>query len=122
MFLYSAVSSPLDRSKRFTLHPRQTCSFRHQLLWEAFQPRSNYARRLVYTHISTSNYSQILIYTAECTGASWREQKCPVFEMIAKGFEPGLSHCESGILPLSYCAPHHCDCMQHNLGLYFQLV
>ena len=32
MFLYSAVSSPLDRSKRFTLFlPWQTCSFRHQL-------------------------------------------------------------------------------------------
>ena len=25
MFLYSAVSNPLDRSKRFTLHPWQTC-------------------------------------------------------------------------------------------------
>ena len=37
MFLYSAVSSPLDRSKRFTLFlPWQTCSFRHQLglSWE----------------------------------------------------------------------------------------
>ena len=32
MFLYSAVSSPLHPSKRFTLFlPRQTCSFRHQL-------------------------------------------------------------------------------------------
>ena len=32
MFLYSAVSSRLDRSKRFSLFlPRQTCSFRHHL-------------------------------------------------------------------------------------------
>ena len=32
MFLYSAVSSPLDRSNSFTLFlPWQTCSFRHQL-------------------------------------------------------------------------------------------
>ena len=32
MFLYSAESSPLDRSNRFTLFapPWQTCSFRHQ--------------------------------------------------------------------------------------------
>ena len=31
-FLYIAVSSPLDRPKRFTLSPPwQTCSFRHQL-------------------------------------------------------------------------------------------
>ena len=32
MLLYSTVSSPLDRSKSFTLFlPWQTCSFRHQL-------------------------------------------------------------------------------------------
>ena len=33
MFLYSAVSSPLDRSKGFTLFlpPRHACYFRHQL-------------------------------------------------------------------------------------------
>ena len=31
MFLYGAVSSPLDRSKRFMPHRQQTCSFRHQL-------------------------------------------------------------------------------------------
>ena len=33
MFLYSAVSSPLDRSSQSTLHftPWQTCSFQHQL-------------------------------------------------------------------------------------------
>ena len=28
-FLYNAVSSPWDCSKRFTLHPWQTCSFQH---------------------------------------------------------------------------------------------
>ena len=31
MFLYSAVSSPLDCSKRVTLHPLAACSIRHQL-------------------------------------------------------------------------------------------
>ena len=30
-FLHSAVSSPWDLSKRFTLYSRQTCSFQHQL-------------------------------------------------------------------------------------------
>ena len=40
MFLYSAVSSPLDRSKRFTLLlPWQTCSFRHQLGFSGKQVR-----------------------------------------------------------------------------------
>ena len=41
MVLYSAVSSPLDRSKRFTLSsPGRPCSFRHRtrLLLEAFYP------------------------------------------------------------------------------------
>ena len=33
-FVNGTVSSPLDRSKRFTVHPWQTCSFR--LLREAF--------------------------------------------------------------------------------------
>ena len=36
----------------------------------------------------------------------WRERKCPIFEMVAKGdSNPGSLDCESGILPLSYCAP-----------------
>ena len=72
MCLCSAVSSPLDRSKRFTLFlPRQTCSFRHRLgpLLEAFWPCRNYARKL-FVHISNTVYSQVLICTAEWTGAS----------------------------------------------------
>ena len=53
----------------------------------------NYARRLfIFNHISTAVYSQVLIYTAESTGASWREQKCPNIKTVAKeGFERGLS-------------------------------
>ena len=47
MVLYSAVSSPLDRSKR------------HAAI----------AQRL-FTHISTTVYSQVLIYTAESTEAA----------------------------------------------------
>ena len=35
-----------------------------------------------FTHISTTvYYSQVLIYMAEWTGASWGERKCPNFEM-----------------------------------------
>ena len=41
-------------------------------------------------------------------GLQWREQKCPIFEMVAKGdSNPGSLDCESGILPLSYRAPIH---------------
>ena len=36
------------------------------------------AQRL-FTHMSTTVYGQVLIYTAESTGASWRERKCPNF-------------------------------------------
>ena len=51
---------------------------------------SNFAQRLI-THISTTVYSQVLIYTAHWTEVSWRERKYPNFETVAKGFEPGLS-------------------------------
>ena len=88
MFLYSAVSSPLDRSKRFTLFlPWQTSSFRHQLGFSWKHSRissSNYAQWL-FTQMSTTIYSQVLIYSAEWTGASRRERKCPNFETVPKG-------------------------------------
>ena len=46
----------------------------------------------IFIHISTTVHSHVLIYTAEWTEASWREQKCPNFETVAKeGFEHGLS-------------------------------
>ena len=66
MFLYSAVSSLLDRIKRFTLHRLADLFIPkpNQLLSEAFQPCSNYARRLL-TQISAPVYSQVLVYTAE---------------------------------------------------------
>ena len=61
-----------------------------RLLWEAFLSRNNYARRL-FTHISTTVYNQVLIYTAESTGALRREWKCSNFEMVAKGIRTRLS-------------------------------
>ena len=39
----------------------------------------------LFTDMSTTVYSQVLIYTAESTEASWRERKCPNFEKVAKG-------------------------------------
>ena len=40
-------------------------------------------------------------------GRQWRERKCPIFETVAKGdSNPGSLDCESGVLPLSYHAPH----------------
>ena len=68
MFLHSAVSSPLDPSKRFTLFLLgQTCSFGHQLgfSWK-HSSHAAIAQRL-FTHIFTTVYRQVLIYTAEST-------------------------------------------------------
>ena len=74
MFLYSAESSPLDCSEPLHFAPWQSCSLR------------------LFTHISSTVYSQVLIYTAEWTEASWREQKFPNCEAVAKGWvEPRLS-------------------------------
>ena len=93
MFLYSAVSSPLDRSKRFTLHPWQTCSFRHQ--WPS---------------IKTTVYSQGLIYTPEWTEVSWRERKCPSFETAAKGIRTRASSIESPAFYRWATAPQRWSC------------
>ena len=57
------------------------------LLTEIFWGRqvcSNRFYSLIHSHFATV-CSQVLIYTAEWTGASWRERKCPIFEMVAKG-------------------------------------
>ena len=109
MFLNSAVSSPLDRSKRFTLFlPWQTCSFRHQLgfSWK-HSSQAAITRQWLLTHISITVYSQVLIYKAESNGASMETMKYPNFETVAKGdSNPGFLDCEPGILPLSYRAPY----------------
>ena len=69
MFLYSAVSSPLDRSKRFTLFAlpgRPVHSDTNSASPGSILAMSNYVQRLN-THISTTVYSQVLIYTDEST-------------------------------------------------------
>ena len=73
--------------------PRQTCSFRHQLdFYGKHSSHGAITAWILFTHISTIVYSQVLIYTAEWTEASRREGKCPNFETVAKGwFEPGFS-------------------------------
>ena len=88
MFLYSTVSSPLDR-----------CSFRHQLGFSS--NHSSYAAithsdySLTFPPPSIARYS--FFYTA---GAVRREQKCPNFETVAFDGDsnPGSLDCDSGIL------------------------
>ena len=72
MFLYSSVSSQLDRSKRFTLHTRQTW---HRLIavhsgTNSTSPGSILAVQqlratTIHSHFHHCLYSQILIYIAE---------------------------------------------------------
>ena len=53
------------------------------------------------THISTTVYSQVLIYTAELTRASVERPKMPNLRNGRKGdSNPGSLDCESGIIPV----------------------
>ena len=55
-----------------------------RLLWGAFI-HSAVTTRILLTHIFTTTYSMVLMYTVEWTGASWRKWKCLIFETVAKG-------------------------------------
>ena len=71
MVLYSAVSSPLDRSKRFTLSSPGRPVHSDTVLGFSWKHSSHAAiAQRLFTHISTTVYSQVLIYTAESTKAS----------------------------------------------------
>ena len=71
MVLYSAVSSPLDRSKRFTLSSPVRPVHSGTVLGFSWKHSSHAAiAQRLFTHISTTVYSQVLIYTAESTEAS----------------------------------------------------
>ena len=97
MIVYSAVSTPLDRSKRFTRYSQQSCSFlltyllltptRH--IWEALGHAEITGRRL-FIHISTTVNILISLNfyrgpTAMSTGVRWRERKFSLFETATKG-------------------------------------
>ena len=69
--LYSAVSSPLDRSKRFTLSSSGRPVHSDTVLGFSWKHSSHAAiAQRLFTRISTTVYSQVLIYTAESTEAS----------------------------------------------------
>ena len=105
----SAVSSPLDRSKRFTLFvfpDRPVLSDTNSaspgsIL--ATQQQSAKTKSLTFPPLSKARYSFIQLSQQ---GHQWRERKCPIFETVAKGYSnPGSLDCEPSILPLSYHAP-----------------
>ena len=106
-YVFISFVYPVRWTAQSTLHftpppPRQTCSFRHQLdfsgkhaIYSAIRAKTNH-----------SHFHSCLIYTAECTGALWREWKCPNFETVPNGDSiPGSLNCKSGILVPSHRAP-----------------
>ena len=62
-FLYSAISSPQDRSKRFTLYfpDRPVHSDTISASLGSIQPYATINARRLLVHISTTVYSQVLI-------------------------------------------------------------
>ena len=72
--LYSAVSSPVDRSKRFTLRP---CSFRHQV---GVSTSGDYS--ITFPPLSIARYSFIQLSELGHRGENENAQN---FETVAKG-------------------------------------
>ena len=83
---------PVTWTAQSALHfiPWRTCSFRHQLDLAMLQLR-------------------------EWTGVSWREQKCPNFEAVAKWIQTRVLSNASGILPLSYRTPQRWCVIRHKI-------
>ena len=104
MVLYSAVSSPLDRSKRFTLSSPGRPVHSDTVLGFSWKHSSHAAiAQRLFTHMSTTVYSQVLIYTAESTEASWNERKCPNFETVTTGIrnqQPTMQNCFFNAFPI----------------------
>ena len=114
MVLYSAVSSPLDRSKRFTLSSPGRPVHSDTVLGFSWKHSSHAAiAQRLFTHISITVYSQVIIYTAESTEASRSERKCPNFETVTTGIRTrALSIASPAFYQLSYSAPQQLH--QHN--------
>ena len=94
MFLYSATSSPSDRSKRCTLfalpgrpvHSDTNSASPGSIL--AMQQLRATTKSLTFPPV----YSQVLVYTAESTGASMERTKMPSLRNSSgAGFEPELT-------------------------------
>ena len=107
MVLYSAVSSPLDRSKRFTLSSPGRPVHSDTVLGFSWKHSSQAAiAQRLFTHIYTTVYSQVLIYTAESTEASWSERNCPNVETVTPGIRTrAISIASPAFYQLSYRAP-----------------
>ena len=106
-FIYSAVYSSSDRSKRFTLHPLAGLFIPAptRLLWEAFSyaaiTREDYS--LIFPPLSVARYSFIQLIELGHRGENENYQSLKWYQ--TGDSNPGSLVCESGILLLSYHAP-----------------
>ena len=91
MVLYSAVSSPLDRSKRFTLSSPGRPVHSDTVLGFSWKHSSHAAiAQRLFTHISTTVYSQVLILLSQLRRREVKEN-AQTSKRLKRGFEPGLS-------------------------------
>ena len=115
-FFYIAVSSPKGCSDRFTLYPLGDLFIPTPtwLLLEAFSHAAITARR-PFIHISTTVYSQILIYTAE-----WTEAICFALKRQQEDLKLGSRDWESDVLtttsPRYHATAPPCHHAPHNRG------
>ena len=83
VFKYSTVANPLGRSTRFTLHPLQTSTFRHQLHFSgkssATQERYNIHSHLRRRLQPDTHFSHLSIENSQAP------------KQRQRGFEPGIS-------------------------------
>ena len=116
MFLYRAVSSPLDSSKRFTLFAAplgrhvhsdtKSASLGSILAMQQLRATTTHSQLHPRLVIPPSVVKYSFIYIAEWIQVSWKEQKFPNFETVAKkDSNPVSLDCESGVLLLRYRAP-----------------
>ena len=105
-FLYSAVSSPQDRSKRFTLYipDRPVHSDTISASLGSIQPYAAINARRLLVHIPNIIYSQVLIFIKLSELEQCRVKNLPRVLTPQPGFEPGSRSLESEALPLSHCA------------------
>ena len=98
MYLYSAVSSPLDRSMHCTLHPQAdlfTPASTGKHSSHAAIMREDYS--LIFPPPSIARYSFIQLSELRCRGENGNAQ---IFGNGSKGdSNPGYLDCDSGILP-----------------------
>ena len=100
--LYIAVSSPLDRSKRFTLvalpgrtvHSDTNSASPGSIL--ARQQLRAKTKSLTFPPLSIARYSFIQLSQQ---GRQWSERKCPIYETVPKGDSNPVSRfeCVSGL-------------------------